>query len=389
MNKTYRFRLKSTKTQAEALLRQAGMSRFVFNWALDKKRGHYKETGETLANKNLSAMLTSLKQEEGTKWLREANAQSLQQSLRDLDRAFQNFFSKRSRFPKFKSRHKSPPSFRIPQRVRVQDGKVYCPKIGWIRLRQSQEIVGKTKSATFKQDAQGHWYVTLVSEFDMPDAPLSDPKSCVGIDLGLEAFIATSDGVKVAPLKLYRRSQAKLAREQRSLSRKQKGSNNRQKQRRKVAKVHAKIRNQRQDFLHKLSTSLVAEYDLIAVEDLNIKGLAKSKLAKSILDAGWSEFIRQLEYKALWNRKHFVKIDRFYPSSKGCSECGAIQESMPLSVRKWVCDCGATHDRDVNAAKNILRAGRMAVGQTVSACGADVRQLDSVAVGSEARILPL
>lgn len=372
MNKTYRFRLKPTKTQQQNLIQQAGMSRFVFNWALASRKEHYERTGESLTLAVLGQRLTQMKREDETSWLKGADSQALQQSLRDLDRAYQNFFQRRARFPRFKSRHKSTPSFRIPQRVRVQDGRVYCPKIGWIRLRQSQLVEGTTKSATFKQDSQGHWYVNLVAEFDMPDVALPKPQNGVGIDVGLESFIATSDGEKIAPLKAYRKAQKQLAREQRRLSRKQKGSNNRQKQRRKVAKVHAKVRNQRQDFLHKLSTRLVNEHDLIAVEDLNVKGLARTKLAKSIHDAGWAEFTRQLEYKALWNRKNFVRTHRFAPTSKVCSDCGVIQDSMPLSVREWTCECGSTHDRDVNAAKNILSLGFKAVGQTASACGADV-----------------
>lgn len=389
VNKTYRFRLNTTKAQSVSLLQQAGMSRFVFNWALAARKQHYEETGKGLSNNDLGKALTQLKREADTEWLAGADSQSLQQSLRDLDRAYQNFFARRARFPRFKSRHKSAPSFRVPQRVRVQGGKVYCPKVGWIRLRQSQGVDGKTKSATFKQDAQGHWHVTLVSEFEIPDVALPEPQQGIGIDVGLESFIATSDGEKVAPLKAYRRSQKTLAREQRKLSRKQKGSNNRAKQRRKVAKVHAKVRNQRKDFLHKLSTRIVNENDLIAVEDLNVKGLARTKLAKSIHDAGWSEFTRMLEYKSLWNRKHFVRTNRFAPTSKVCSECGEIQGSMPLSVREWMCSCGAVHDRDVNAAKNILSLGFKAVGQIASACGVDVRQPDLVAVGSEARIPPL
>lgn len=373
MNRTYRFRLKPTESQYEALLRQAGMVRFVFNWGLASRKEHYDQTATSLSLGELCNRLTDLKRQDATVWLKGADAQALQQSLRDLDRAYANFFAKRARFPHFKSRHRDTPSFRVPQRVRLDDGKVYCPKVGWVKIRQSQAIDDTTKSATFKQDACGHWYVTLVTEFAMPEVGITAPTSGVGIDVGLESFIALSDGTKVPAPQFFRKAQAHLARQQRRLARKHKGSRNRDKQRRRVAQAYAKIRNQRQDFLHKLSTSLVKQYDLVAAEDLNVKGLARTKLAKSVLDASWSEFTRQLEYKCLWNRKHFVRIDRFFPSSKTCSACGSIQGAMPLSVRQWVCQCGAAHDRDTNAAKNIFHEGFKAVGQTASACGDVVR----------------
>jgi putative transposase len=309
------------------------------------------------------------------------DCQLVQQALKDLDRAFKAFFEQRARFPRFKSKKRDEPRFRIPQRVKVEDSKVYVPKIGWIRMRQSQPIDHPIKGATFKKDGGGHWYVSLTAEFEIPDVPLppANPERVVGIDLGLEDFAVLSDGTRIAPPKFYREGLSKLRKAQRQLSRKQKGSRNREKARHRLSKVHARIRNQQQDWLHKLTTDLVTRHDGLCIEDLNVKGVAKTKLSLLVLDATLGELRRQLEYKAVWYRKHLAVIDRCFPSSKLCGACGSINQNLTLSERVWRCGCGAVHDRDLNAAQNIRAEGirkiPVAVGhtETLNAWGEGVR----------------
>ncbi len=356
LRRVYRFKLEPNAEQTNGLYRLSGSRRFVYNWALARRNDIFKATGKSLSAKDLSLELTALKKQEATVWLKEADSQLLQQSLKDLDKAFQGFFAKRACFPKFKSRNKGHFAFRIPQRVRVEAGKVYCPKIGWISIRQSQEIDGQTKSATFKRDACGDWFVTLTAEFEMPDTALPVAQKPIGIDMGLKDFVTLSNGEAVSAPKFFRKAQRKLRKSQKALSRAKIGSNRRQKAKLRVAKVHRKVTNCRADFVHKVSSDLVARFDHIGIEDLNVKGMAKNhSLAKSIHDAALGELHRQLEYKALWNRRHLVKVSRWFPSSKLCGRCGTVNDTLTLSDRVWFCDCGVKHQRDLNAAQNILR----------------------------------
>ena len=378
--KVYRFQVNPTPAQTVHFYQMAGAKRFVFNWSLARRKDYYAEHKQGLSAKVLSAELTALKKQPDTEWLKAVDSQLLQQALKDVDRAFQNFFDKRARFPRFKSRKRETPSFRIPQRVKVENSKVYVPKIGWVKIRQSQPIDCPTKSATFKRDATGYWYVTLTAEFEMPYVPLQPVKAeqVVGIDLGLKDFAVLSNGERISPPKHYRLLERRLAKAQRRLSRRKKGSKNRDKARTAVAKIHLKIKNQRNDFLHKLTTSLVKEHNGLCIEDLSLKGMAKTKLAKSVLDAALGEFRRQLEYKSVWNRKHLAVIDRWYPSSKLHMSCGALNDALTLSDRLWVCSCGELVDRDLNAAQNIRDEGfrmMVAAGQTetLNAWGAGVR----------------
>jgi putative transposase len=359
----------------------AGARRWVWNWALRRWKDHYAATGKSISLKQLSAELTALKQQSETAWLNDVDSQALQQTLQDQYRAFVNFFEKRARHPRFKSRKRDHARFRIPQRVKIEDSKVYVPKVGWVRIRQSQEVDGQPKSATFRREADGHWYVSLVIEFEMPDVPIPTPtaEETIGIDLGLIDFVTTSNPHEEptpAP-RFYRKATNKIRRAQRAISRRQKGSKRRQKARKRLARAHQKASRQRQDFLHKLSTDLVNKHEAICIEDLNVKGLARTKLAKSFSDAAMGEFRRQLEYKCLWNRKTLVVIDRFFPSSKMCNCCGALNDRLTLSDREWDCDCGAHHRRDFLAACNIRDEGLriLAVGQTerLNAQGASVR----------------
>lgn len=378
LRRVYRFKLEPTLTQTQKLYQQAGSRRFVYNWALARRIEVYEATKEGLRYVEQNKALTQLKKQEATLWLKDADSQALQEALRDLDKEFQNFFAKRSRFPKFASKNKGHFAFRIPQRVRVESGKVYCPKIGWIRIRQSQEVEGVTKSATFKRNACGEWFVTLTAEFEMPDTALPAPKKPIGLDFGLVDTITRSDGRSVEAPKFYRKSTKKLRKAQRKLSRAKIGSNRRQGAKLRVAKVHRKIANCRADFLHKLTTGLTREFDHVGIEDLNLTALAKTKLrghAKSWNDAAMGEFVRQLEYKCLGNRVHLVKVDRFFPSSKLCGACGVVNGTLTLSDREWSCECGVTYKRDENAAQNILRQSIAVVGQTkaLNAQGATVR----------------
>lgn len=353
----------------------------MWNWALSRCRAYFTEHGKSISSAQLSRELTLLKRQPETIWLKEINAQLLQQALHDLDHAFRAFFEKHARYPRFKSRKRDTPRFRVPQQAKVANGKVFVSrKIGWVRIRQSRAIDGETKSATFKRDACGRWYVTLVVHFDTPDAALPhlDPDKVIGIDAGLIDFVVSSEesGSVPAP-RFFRNGQRKLRRAQRALCRRKNGSNRRNKARLRVAKIYQKISDQRHDFLHKLSTDIIKRHDGVCVENLNYNALAKTKLGKSFMDAAHGEFRRQLAYKAIWYRKHFAVIDRFYPSSKRCHVCGAINDALTLSDRKWVCVCGVAHDRDRNAALNIRDEGLnlFAVGHTEkqNAQGARVR----------------
>ena len=368
LRKAYRFRMRPTKTQEVGLYRMAGARRFVYNWALSRRKDHYAEHGKGISARDLSSELTALKSKPETLWLKEADSQMLQQALRDVDRAFDAFFKRRSRFPQLRSKKAGHFTFRIPQRVRVEAGRVYVPKVSWIRIRLSRGVEGTTKSATFKRDATGHWYVALRTEFEIPEVEPPAPVDPVGVDLGLKDLFVLSDGKRVRAPRFARRAERRLGRVQKDLSRKKPGSRCREKAKRRVAGVHRKVSNQRSVFLHKLTTDLTREYDCICVEDLNTKGLAKTKLSRSVLDAAFGEFVRQVEYKAPWSFKRSIKVGRFFPSTKLCSECGMVNVNVRLSDRTWVCDCGTQHDRDLNASRNILAEGMrvLAAGQTES-----------------------
>ena len=379
LRRVYRFRLEPTPRQEEGFRRYAGARRFVWNWALAQRQAHYHATGTGLSRGALSALFTALKKEPDTAWLSEVDSQLPQQAIIDLYRAFEAFFEKRARYPRFKSRKRDVARFRIPQRVALVDGSLTVPKIGRVKLRQSQAVEGTTKSATFKRDACGHWFVSLVAEMEMPTvaAPFPSEDRTAGVDLGLKDAVVTSDGARVAAPRFYRTAQRQLRKAQRSFSRTQKGSNNRAKARVKVARAHQKIANKRNDFSHKLTTDLVKNHDAVCIEDLNVKGLAKTKLAKSILDTSMG-MLGELAYKGVWYRTHVVAVDRFYPSSTLCHECGYTHAGLTLSERVWTCvGCGSILDRDLNAARNIKREGLriLAAGHadSLNACGQLVR----------------
>jgi putative transposase len=388
--RTYRFRLEPSPQQEQGLKRIAGACRAVYNWGLERRKEHYAEHHKTLPYAAQNLELTGLKNQPGMEWLKEADSQALQESLRDLDRAYVNFFKGRARFPTFKRAKDERFAFRIPQRVKVEGQQAYCPKVGWIELRLSRPVEGQTKSASFKTDAAGHWHVCLIQEFDLPRVPLPQPQNPVGVDLGLVDFATFSNGESLPAPKFAHKAARRQRRAQRVLSRRKKGSHRRKKAKRRLSSIHQKVARQRNDFVHKVTTDLVGRFDLICVEDLSVKGMARTKLARSVLDAAFGEFRRQLEYKTLWNYRQLVTVDRFFPSSKQCHVCNVVNNELTLSDRVWSCGCGEVHRRDLNAALNLKAEGMrlVAVGQTETqnARGATRKTWEARQCGIEARI---
>jgi len=378
--RAYRFRMEPTKEQESALLRQAGARRFVYNWALDRRRAYYQEHGKGISARQLSNELTALKKQPETSWLQGVDSQALQQALRDLDRAFEAFYAGRARYPRFRSRKRDTPTFRIPQRVRLADGRVYVPKIGWVRVRQSREVDGAIKSAAFRCTATGKWYVTLNVEFLMPDAPLPKVEPCkvVGVAALPGGSIALSDGTTVSPPAHLRRTQRRLARSHRALARKAEGSRNWRKAWQKVARLNVRVTNQRRDFLHKLTTRLVNDADAVCVEDRTFDSLARTKRGEGRHDAALGTLREQLAYKARWHLKHLVIVDAGDALGETCSRCGYVDRgSMPSDRTRECPSCGLELDRHVNSARNVLYYGLqhlVAAGhaETENACGGEV-----------------
>ena len=359
INRTYKFRLYPNKEQNELLSKHFGCSRFVYNYFLNQRKEQYRDTGKSDNYYAQCKALTELKKQEATAWLKEVNAQTLQFAIRSLDVAYTNFFRKRAGFPKFKSK-RSKNSFTVPQFASITGSRLFIRKFKeGIKCRVHREIIGKIGKVTISKTPSGKYFASVFTEEEYV-TPIKKSGKSVGVDLGLTDLLITSEGETFKNNRYTKKYERKLAKAQQHLSRKKKGSREFENQKLKVARLHEKISNSRADYLHKCSISLVRRYDTIYIEDLNVKGMVKNhKLAKSITDASWGTFISMLTYKAEWNGKKVVKIDRYFPSSQTCNVCGHInQQTKDLSVREWECpECNTKHDRDVNAAINILCFG--------------------------------
>jgi putative transposase len=371
VKRAYRYRFCPTDAQVAELSRTFGCVRKVYNMALAARTEAW--TRQERVNYNqMSAMLTAWKKTKELAYLNEVSSVPLQQALRHLQTAFTHFFGRRAKYPRFKSRKKTRKSAEYTTSAfRFRNGELRLAKMSEpLRIVWSRPLPegAKPSTVTVSQDSAGRWFVSLLCE-DPSVKPLPATGQAVGVDVGLNHLLTLSTGEKIANPRHERRDRAALAREQRRLAKKENGSANRARARLKVAKIHARIADRRRDTLHKITTRLVRENQTIVIEDLTVRNMVKNRrLARAISDAAWSEFRSMLEYKAQWYGREVIAVDRWFPSSRLCSACGTLQEKMPLHVRTWTCDCGTTHDRDVNAAHNLLAAGL-----AVTVCGAGAR----------------
>ena len=369
--KAYKYRFSPSDEQQRVLAHTFGCCRYVYNWALRQRTDAYYQRGERMYYKGTAQRLVLLKKQEETVWLNDVSSVPLQQALRHLDKAFRNFFDGRSNYPTFKKKRNQQAATYANNAFIWKDQALTLAKmdaplsIVWHRPLPDG---CKPSSVTVTKDEAERYFVSILVEEDIKALEVS-PKT-VGLDLGLKSMVITSDGYTYGNPKFFSKNEKKLAKAQRRHAKKKKGSKNRNKARLKVARLHQKISDRRRDYQHQLSASVIRENQVVCVESLHVKNMVKNPcLAKAISDVGWSEFIRQLEYKAEWYGRTIVKIDKWYPSSKRSFDCGHLLDSLPLDVRSWACpECGVVHDRDINAAQNILAAGL-----AVAACGEAVR----------------
>ncbi|MFI6910716.1 RNA-guided endonuclease InsQ/TnpB family protein [Streptosporangium sp. NPDC050284] len=406
MQLRYRYRLYPDAAQCQALARAFGCARVVFNDGLRARQDAHRAGLAYVCDAELSRRLSVAKATSERVWLGEVSAVVLQQALADLNAAYRNFFASitgkrkgaKVGLPRFRSRKDARQAIRFTRNARfavTAGGRLRLPKIGEVVVRWSRPLPAEPSSVTVIKDAAGRYFASFAVETG--DEPLPETVSEVGVDLGLTHFAVLSDGRKIDNPRLLRRAAKRLRKAQKALSRTVKGSANRAKAVVKVARAHARVADARRDFAHKLSTQLVRDNQAVYVEDLSVKGLARTRLAKSVHDAGWSQFVNMLEYKAKRYGRTFAKVGRWFPSSKRCSQCATVVSALPLGVREWACPCGAVHDRDVNAARNILIEGRRSVAagrqpaadrrreaETLNARGGDVRPPLAVADADEA-----
>ncbi len=389
MQLLYRYRLNPTPGQRIMLAKTFGCARTVFNDGL-RLREQARANGDTYVSNGevQKTVITRAKQTEERAWLSKVASVALVQSVNDLHRAYRNFFNsvtgrrkgRKVGPPRFKSK-RGPQSFRLTRngfRLRA-NGRLDLAKIGAVEVVWTRVLPSEPSSVTVTMDASGRYFASFL--IDAAEWPLSPNGREVGVDLGLTHFATLSDGSKEDNPRWLRSKARHLARAQRALCRKAKGSNNRKRAAHKVARLHARVADTRRDHLHKLSTRIIRDNQAVYVENLSVSGMARTRLARSVNDAGWSMFVNMLEYKAAKYGRVFGKVNRWFPSSKMCSQCGRINPKMPLKVRAWECPCGATHDRDINAAKNILAAGR---AESLNARGGDVRPGLALADADEA-----
>lgn len=400
-----KIRLYPTAEQEQAMAVQFGCARFVWNRALAMKRAAWQERQESLSCYTIKGMLPVWKNGEFP-WLKEADSQALQETIRHLDRAYRNFFERRARLPRFKKKHAARQSLAYPQRVKLDGNLAYLPKVGWVKAVVHRTIFGQIKTVTVSRESTGKYYASILADDGLPAVePLRHIERLVGIDLGLKDALVTSEGQKSGNPKPLRRALRNLKRKQQSLSRKIEAAKDRleaalaadggkayrlrdffgtnlAKDRKRVAVAHERVRNARNDWQHKASRQLADENQAVAAETLNVKGMQQNRrLARAIADVGWNSLLGKIDYKLKQRGGRLVKIDRWFPSTKTCSDCGAINDKLTLADRTWRCAaCGTLHDRDKNAARNIRTAGMVklkAEGLSVSAHGGSISRVPS------------
>jgi putative transposase len=353
---SFKFRIYPNKAQEIFLAREFGATRFLYNFFLERRQDNFKNKKKSSYNDDC-AYLTKIKKQERFDWLRQSNSQSLQASLKNLDTSYKNFFKKQNRFPRFHSKSGNQ-CVKVPQFFKIVNNYLFLPKMKKpIKMKVHRKFSGEPSCVFISKNPSGQFFASFRCKRN-EEAP-AKVESKIGIDLGLTNIVTTSDGETVARQRTSPKQEKTFKYNQRRLSKKAKGSSNRWKQRLKVAKNYRKISDKRRDFLHKLSNKIVNENQVIITESLAVKKMMKNHfLAKHIHQTGWGELLRQLEYKAAWRGRTFHKVDRFFPSSKMCSNCKFVRDKLPLSIRGWECSaCGAFHNRDINAAKNILHQG--------------------------------
>ena len=383
-HKTFKYRIYPNKEQQVLISKTIGCSRFVFNYLLNAWQVLYETTGSGLSYRKCSAILTGLKKQEDTVWMNEVDSIALQTSVRNLADGFDRFFKKQNGKPRFKSKKNPVQSYTtkfVNNNIRLEDHRLKLPKLGWVSISQSRKLEGRIINATISRTSSGKYFVAILCETDIEELPKTG--SSVGVDVGIKDFAVLSDGEAFPNMKYYEKSQEKLKKEQQILSRRRrlalsKGielseAKNYQKQRIKVARIHETIENQRSDFLHKLSTKIVKNHDIIGMESLDIAQMLQNKeLSKQIGDVSWAKFKEQIRYKADWYGKTLVEVEKSFPSSQLCHVCGHKNTQVKdLSVRQWTCpDCHTSHDRDVNASINIKKeALRIVASETAGTAG--------------------
>lgn len=376
--KANKYKINPTLEQIERLSQNFGCARFIYNFALSKKKELWKSKQKNISRFELQALLVQMKKDKKTSWLKNAHSQVLQSSLMHLDNAFKNFFKKKAKYPTFKKKYRSQ-SIQYPQGIKIEGNKIFLPKIGWVKAIIHREAIGKIKTVTVSKDATDVYYASVL----LDDNVIKPEKkkhidSHIGIDMGIKHFLVSSDGEKAKNPKFADRQLKNLKQKQRKLSNKKRGSIRYKKAKKLVAKIHKKTKDARNDFQHKLSLKLASKNQAVSIETLSMLEMSKNRiLSRRLADIGWNEFTQKLSYKLEDRGNSLVKIDKFFPSTKTCSCCNHILDDISLSVRNWTCkQCGANHDRDINASINIDYQGIIklkAEGFTVSARGGYVR----------------